>query len=107
MEKLIPLVEVPDDREFWVGTRFRRFKVGMNVQDKTQDYYDYMLANVPGESDYMLVVNVTQDAGRYKAGGSMCMVKTLDGVNRFVVTGKALKASVGTDNIFLLFAHEN
>ena len=102
MDKLVPLADVPDEQDFWRGTRIRLFGVGLNVTDKAQDYYDYMLVEVPGEREWMLCTNVTRDAGKNKAGASMCAVKTLDGVNRFVVTGKSLKFSVGTEKTLSL-----
>jgi hypothetical protein len=102
MDRLVPFTELEDHFEFWAGTRFRVFNVGMNSQDKSQDYYDYMLIAVPGESDWMLAANVTRDAGRHKAGASLCMVQTLKGVGRFVVTAASLKASVGIVDTYLL-----
>ena len=32
--ELIPLKDVPDYHEFWTGSLFRLYEVGMNVQDK-------------------------------------------------------------------------
>jgi hypothetical protein len=102
MERLVPFADLSDELEFFRGTRFRVFNVGLNVEDNAQDYYDYMLAAVPGESEYMLVTNVTIDAGRNKAGASLCMVQTLKGGGRLVVTGASLKASVGMSDTYLL-----
>jgi hypothetical protein len=41
---LIPLIEIDAEQEFWSGTKLRNINVGMNVTDKAQDYYDYILA---------------------------------------------------------------
>lgn len=102
MDRLIPLSEIDDAREFWSGTRIRLFNVGLNVSDKSHDYYDYMLVEIPWEPSLMLATNVTMGAGRNKAGNTMCSVKTLEGVDRFVVTGAALKFSFGTVDTYLL-----
>jgi hypothetical protein len=45
--------------------------VGLNVKDKKDDYYEYMLADNPSEPEYMLLTNVVG----YKAGSSLALVK--------------------------------
>lgn len=102
MLKLTALVEVDDAEEFWSGTRVRIYGVGMNVPDKTEDYYDYMLATIPGEREFMLVTNVTTDAGRHKAGASTGLIRTVPQVDRFVVVGSTLKEYFGLEKVYLL-----
>lgn len=97
--ELIPLKDIPDDHEFWHGSRFRQFNVGLNVKDKSEDYYDYMLADIPGNYEHMLLTNVTQDAGKHKAGLALALVKINLG-NARVVLAEAMKYSMGVENVF-------
>ena len=93
---LVPLTEINDDEEFFIGTRFRIYNVGLNVQKKEDDFYEYMLTQVPGESEHLNMSNVNG----HKAGYSLALVKLKIGT--LVVTGKALKFSIGTKNTFLV-----
>ena len=96
--KLIPLTKVKDNDEFERGTRFRLYNVGLNVKNKKDDYYEYMLAENPSDNKYMLLTNVEG----YKAGASLALVKIKKSKTKIVVTGKAIKFSIGTENTFLL-----
>jgi hypothetical protein len=95
---LMPLSELEDDREIWMGTRFRQYEIGLNVARKEDDYYEYMLAAIPGEQDYMLLTCVEGP----KSGFALALVKTGDIPDKFVVTGKAIKFSMGTEHTFML-----
>ena len=96
--ELIPIINIKDDDEFWRGTRFRIYNVGLNVKDKKDDYYEYMLAQIPGDREHFLLTNVVG----YKSGAALALVKTSDDKTKIVVTGKAIKFSIGTDNTFLV-----
>ncbi len=96
--KLIPLSEVDDRAIFVRGTRFRIYNVGLNVKDKKDDYYEYMLADNPSEPEYMLLTNVVG----YKSGSSLALVKTLEDKTKQGVNGQAIKYSMGIENTFLL-----
>jgi hypothetical protein len=96
--KLIPLKDIKDDHEFWRGTRFRIYNVGQNVKDKNDDYYEYMLAQIPGDNDHFLLTNVVG----YKSGAALALVKTIDDKSKIVVTAKALKFSLGTEDTFVV-----
>ena len=89
---LKPLRVISDDQEFCKGTRFRQYEVGLNVKNKEEDFYEYMLAEIPGEKEFMLLTCVEG----YKSGSALALVKT-----KFIVTGKAIKYSMGTENTFL------
>ncbi len=97
---LIPLSTIADDREIYRGTRFRQYKIGLNVPRKEDDYYEYMLAEIPGEREYMLLSCVEG----YKSGCALAMVKTAMDAGKFVVTGKAIKYSMGIEDTYLLEA---
>ncbi len=96
--KLIPIKDIKDTDEFWSGTRFRIYNVGLNVKDKKDDYYEYMLAQIPGDNEHFLLTNVVG----YKSGAALALIKTSDNKSKIVVTGKAIKFSIGTDNTFVL-----
>ena len=93
---MLPLIEIPDQQVFTSGMRFRVYQIGLNVADPADDYYEYMLAEIPGERNYMLLTNVKGP----KAGNALALVET--DKHRFVVTGEALKYSLGTEATFWL-----
>ncbi len=96
--KLIPLTKIKDADEFYRGTRFRLYNVGLNVKSKKEDYYEYMLTENPSDNEYMLLTHVEG----YKAGATLALVKIKKSKTKVVVTGKAIKFSIGTENTFLL-----
>lgn len=96
--KLIPLSSLPDDQEIFMGTRFRQYEIGLNVPRKEDDFYEYMLAQIPGDYKYMLLTCVEGA----KSGSALAMVKTGDIPKRFVVTGKTIKYAMGTEHTFML-----
>lgn len=90
------IIEIDDNRKFYRGTRFRQYGIGLNVKSKDDDYYEYMLTIVPGESDYLLLTCVEG----YKSGSPLALVKTEP--NEMYVTAKSLKRSMGIENVYLL-----
>lgn len=98
--ELVPLKDIPDDHEFWSGSLFRLYDVGMNVKDKTDDFYEYMLVLDLSFPDYMILANSSREAGSAKRGSVMCHVKKLEGANRHVVIGAAMKYSFGTEHTY-------
>ena len=96
--KLKPILEFNNNHEFFSGTRFRVYGIGLNVNDPKDDYYEYMLAEVPGERDYMLATCVEGS----KSGNALAFVKTKKETNKFCVTTKDLKFSVGSENVFVI-----
>jgi hypothetical protein len=97
-DKLVPLKEINDDQKFFRGTRFRQYNMGMNVENIEDDYYEYMLAQIPGEKEYMLLICIEG----YKAGTPLAYVRVSEDKSTFIVTGKAMKDSMGVDNTYLL-----
>jgi|SRR5690554_5501694 len=90
------IIEIDDNKKFYRGTRFRQYKLGLNVKSKEEDYYEYMLILVPGETDHLLLTCVEG----YKSGNSLTYVKTE--LNEMYVTAKSIKSSMGIDNVYLL-----
>jgi len=96
--ELIPLGNISDNEEFWRGTRFRIVGVGLNVKNKNDDYYEYMLTEISGNDEYMQLTNVVGN----KSGSILALVKIKPDKKRLVVTGQALKFSMGLDNTYLI-----
>lgn len=94
---LKPLDTIPDEQEFCKGTRFRQYEIGLNVENKEDDFYEYMLAEIPGEREYMLLTCVEG----YKSGSALALVKTSEDKSKFIVTSKAVKYSMGIENVYL------
>ena len=95
---LIPLALVNDHEQFWLGTRFRIYNIGQNIKDQEEDFYEYMLAQVPGESEYLLLTNVRG----YKAGAALALVKIDFDSGKVVVTAKELKSCIGIVDTFIV-----
>ena len=96
--KWIPLADIDDKMEIWKGNRFRQYNVGLNVTDKKQDYYEYMLTEIPGEKQFMLLTCVEG----YKAGSALTYVKTVKDVNKFIIEGSEIKLSMGINDTYIL-----
>lgn len=96
--KLIPLKDIKDDAELWRGTRFRQYKIGLNVKNEKDDFYEYMLAEIPGDREHMLLTCVEG----YKSGCALAFVKTANDKSKIVVDGKSIKYSMGTKHTYLL-----
>lgn len=95
--KLIPLKDIEDEIEFWKGTRFRQYGIGLNVDNKNDDFYEYMFVEIPGKRESMLLTCVEG----YKSGSALAYVKTLKDQTKFAVNGKAIKYSMGIENTYL------
>ena len=98
--QLIPLSEIAGEVEFFRGTRFRLYKVGMSNVNEEDDFYEYML--VDDHDSHMLLVNSSSENGRIKAGNVVCYVQKMPNVNRAVVTAAAMQYSMGLANMFLV-----
>lgn len=95
--KLTPLKNLKVDQEFCKGTRFRQYEIGLNVKNLEDDFYAYMLAEIPSERDFMLFTCVEG----YKSGSALALVKTSEDKNKFIVNGKYIKYSIGIENTYL------
>lgn len=94
--KLIPLSEIDDKRTFHLGNRFRQYEIGLNVESKEDDYYEYMLCEMPGEREHMLLICCEG----YKAGIALAYAKTNGDKSTFLVNAKAIKFSLGIKNVY-------
>jgi hypothetical protein len=96
-KKMTPLRDIEDNREFWKGTRFRKYGVGLNVKNKDEDYYEYMLTEIPPKRDRMMLTHVNG----YKSGSVISFIKTSE-TTKFVVSGKEIKNCLGLINTYLI-----
>ncbi len=97
--KLIDIKSLDNDTLYSSGTIFRQYKVGMNVNTIHEDYYDYMLVDIPWELEHLLLVNVTTN--NIKAGYTHCCVKIDNNSGFRMVSVFNLKNAIGDDNIYL------
>lgn len=72
--QIVSLHEIAGDVEFYRGTRFRQYAVGLRGVAEQDDYYEYMLVD-DDTTAYMLLVNISSEAGKHKAGNVPCYVQ--------------------------------
>ena len=90
-----------DDHKFSIGTYIRMYNVNSIAAKRPEDdYYDYMIADVPGESKFKLITNVSTGKTKGKSGYALALVKTIENTN--LVSAEALKFSIGVENIYIL-----
>lgn len=93
----IPLKAISDDCKIWAGTRVRLHNVGLNVVDKNNDYYEYLVSFIYGNAVYLQLTNLSQG----EAGNIICVIEK-DLPNHYSL-GKTLKHMMGQENTFVLF----
>lgn len=99
--KKIELKTYKDDHKFSIGTFIRMYNVHSLAADKAEDdYYDYMIADIPGESNFKLITNVSTGVTKGKSGYALAMVKTIANTNW--VSAASLKYSIGVDDIYII-----
>lgn len=82
---MIKLTDIDETREFWSGTKLRKYKVGLNTPNADEDYYDYILAYAPWDKESMMLVNITEGIGKNKSGSVYAGVLSVK-----LETGKAI-----------------
>ncbi|MGM1047780.1 hypothetical protein SAMN05661091_2930 [Paenibacillus uliginis N3/975] len=92
----IPLINIEDDRKIWVGTKVRLYNVGLNVKDKSLDYYDYLVSNIYDNNDYLQLTNLSKG----EAGNIICVIKK-DSLHHYAL-GKSLKEMMESENTYVL-----
>jgi hypothetical protein len=93
----IPLENINDDGKIWVGTRVRLYDVGLNVSDKKDDYYEYLVSFIYGNDVYLQLTNLSQGEA-----GNIIFVIEKDLPNQFAL-GKTLKDMMGAENAYVQF----
>ncbi|GEM_PF-128546 len=93
----IPLDQLNDDEKIWAGTKIRQYSVGLNVTDKNDDYYDYLVSYIFGNEAYLQLTNLS----RGEAGNVLCVLQK-DSPNHYSLAGK-LKEMVGLELTYVQF----
>ncbi|MCM3629791.1 hypothetical protein M3194_20845 [Paenibacillus glycanilyticus] len=93
----IPISNISDAEKIWSGTRIRLFNVGLNVTNKENDYYDYLVSYIYDNDDLLQLTNLSQG----KAGNILCVIPK-DKPNHYSM-GKSLKEMVGLENTYVCF----
>jgi hypothetical protein len=88
--------EIDDNTKFYRGTRFIQYVSGINANSENEDYYEYMLTIIPGESKFLLLTCVKG----YKSGNPLALVKTE--LNEMCVTAESIKRSMGIEDVYLI-----
>ena len=88
--------EIDDNTKFYRGTRFIQYVSGINANSDNEDYYEYMLTIIPGESKFLLLTCVKG----YKSGNPLALVKTE--LNEMCVTAESIKRSMGIEDVYLI-----
>lgn len=101
MKKLIPVIELKDNEEFFKGTKFRLYGVGLQNATQETDFYEYML--IYDNPNYMTLANVSSELGRYKAGHVLCHIPIHKIEGRIVVSGKEIKRMLDAEKTFLVY----
>lgn len=95
-EQWISLKDVEDNRKIYAGTKVRLYNVGLNVKDKKDDYYDYLVSFIFGNADYLQLVNLS----RGEEGNIICVLQK-DLPHQYAL-GKTLKYMMELENTFVL-----
>ncbi|MBP1960836.1 hypothetical protein [Paenibacillus aceris] len=93
----IPLINISDDEKIWAGTKLRLYNIGLNVRNKQNDYYDYLVSFIYDNEEYLQLTNLSIG----KAGNILCVIRK-DIPNHYSL-GKSLKEMVGLENTCVKF----
>ncbi|AKR36462.1 hypothetical protein bcgnr5383_35650 [Bacillus cereus] len=95
--KWMPLSTVDDDEEIWVGARVRLYNVGMNREDKENNFYEYIISYIYDNTNYLQLTNLTTG----KAGYIICVIEK-ELPNNYAL-GRTLKQRIGLENTYFRF----
>lgn len=98
--KWMPLSNVDDEEEIWAGARVRLYNVGMNREDKENDFYECIISYTYDNNNYLQLTNLTTG----KAGYIICVIEK-ELPNNYAL-GKTLKQRIGLKNTYFRFECE-
>ncbi|HDV8362158.1 MULTISPECIES: hypothetical protein [Bacillus] len=90
----MPLSNVDDDEEIWVGARVRLYNVGMNREN---NFYEYIISYIYDNTNYLQLTNLTTG----KAGYIICVIEK-ELPNNYAL-GRTLKQRIGLENTYFRF----
>ncbi|WP_397538169.1 hypothetical protein [Rummeliibacillus pycnus] len=96
IDKWIPLANINDKSKIWAGTRVRLYNVGLNVEDRNDDYYEYLVSYIYDNAEFLQLTNLSPE----EAGNIICILQK-DLPNHYAL-GKTLKKMIGVENTFVL-----
>ncbi|MDR1320018.1 MAG: hypothetical protein LBK56_01120 [Gracilibacteraceae bacterium] len=91
----IPLSELQDDEKIMTGRRIRLYNVGLNVENKADDYLEYMVSFVYGNEQYLQLTCLSPGEE-----GNIIGVLAKDLPHHYAL-GRELKRIMGTENTFI------
>ena len=92
----MPLSTVDDDEEIWVGARVRLYNVGMNREDKENNFYEYIISYIYDNTNYLQLTNLTTG----KAGYIICVIEKN---YQIIMLCRTLKQRIGLENTYFRF----
>lgn len=95
-EKWISINEIADGQKVCAGMIVRLYNVGLNVPNRTEDYYDYLISYVFANDQYLQLVNLSLG----EAGNILCILEKE--LPHYHALGKTLKHMVGVEDTYLL-----
>ena len=91
----IPISQLNDDTKIWSGIIVRLYNIGLNVSNKSKDYYEYLISEIYGNNEYLQLTCLSQG----EAGNIICILKK-DLPNHYAL-GKELKRMMDVENAFI------
>ncbi|MCL2023089.1 MAG: hypothetical protein FWG82_01820 [Oscillospiraceae bacterium] len=91
----LPLSELKDDEKIGTGRKIRLYNVGLNVESKADDYFEYMVSFIYENNQHLQLTCLSQG----EAGNIICVLEK-DLPNHYAF-GKELKRMMGTENTFI------
>ncbi len=49
----VPISQLSNNIKIWSGTIVRLHNVGLNISDKSEDYYEYLISEIYGNPEYL------------------------------------------------------
>lgn len=99
--KQTKLSEFDDKHQFSIGTYLRIYGVNdLAAKEEKDDYYEYMIADIPGDSEYKLITNVSREVTAFKSRYALAMAKTTNDTNW--ISAKELKRVAGEDKTYII-----
>ena len=91
----IPISQLSDDAKIWSGIIVKLYNVGLNVSDKSKDYYEYLISEIYGNNEYLQLTCLSQG----EAGNIICVLKK--DLPNYYALGKELKRMMDIENTFI------
>ena len=91
----ISLSELKDDEKIWPGRKIRLYNIGLNVENRADDYLEYMASFIYNNDEHLQLTCLSQG----EEGNIICVLEK-DLPNHYAL-GKELKRMMGIENTFI------